>query len=59
MRGFQSAPGVVMRRGIRCGDVVGLWSLNGRIELRSYWQNGHGEESISYRCGRIYRIPPY
>ena len=45
--------------GIRCGDVVGLWSLNGRIKLSSYWQNGHGEESISYRCGRIYRIPSY
>ena len=58
MRGFQSAPRVVMC-GSRCGDVVGLWSLNRRIELSSYWQNGHGEESISYRCGRIYRIPSY
>ena len=58
MRGFQSAPWFVMC-GIRCGDVVGLWSLNRRIELSSYWQNGHGEESISYRCGRIYRIPSY
>ena len=58
MRGFTAPPRVVMC-GIRCGDVVGLWSLNRRIKLSSYWQNGHGEESISYRCGRIYRIPSY
>ena len=43
--------------GILYGDSVGFWSLNRRKELSSYWQNGHGEESISYRCGWIYRIP--
>ena len=44
---------------IRYGDTVGFWSLNRRIELSSYWQNGHGKESISYRCGRIYRVPSH
>ena len=59
MRGFQSAPMVLMC-GFRCGgNYVGFGRLIGRIELSSYWQNGHGEESISYRCGRIYRIPSY
>ena len=58
MRVFQNPPRVLMC-GIRCGDSVGLLSLSRRIQLSSYWQNGHGEESISYRCGRIYRIPSY
>ena len=58
MRGFQNTPMVLMC-GFRYGDGVGFRSLKRRIESSSYWQNGHGEESISYRCGRIYRIPSY